>query len=391
MSISDLLYIDESGITSPDFPTLLTRIKNQYKSVYGDDVYLEDDSQDWQWITLQTLALFETVQIAVGIGNSFSPATAQKDALTRNVKINGIFRSPAGYSQVDLVIIGQSGTVITNGKAQDNLSQVWNLPATVNIPVSGEITVTATAAKIGAITALENTITLIATPTKGWQTVNNPLAAVPGTPIEDDRDLRVRQTKSTMLPNQTVFDGIVGAVFDVTGVVKLRGYENDTALEDANGLPAYSISVVVKGGDAQQIANAIATKKPNGTPTFGNTSELYTDSRGVVKTIYFSRPTPVVVGVKIYITSHPGYLSSTGDAIKKAVSEYNNSLEIGDEVYISKLYVPANLDNKYLSDTFVITAIETNEDGGAFDATNVVIAYDEIIQTEITDVELVVT
>ena len=212
MAIADLAYVDATGFHYPDYPTVLEQLKDEYRTIYGNDVYLEADSQDGQWVAVMALAIFDTMQVAASVYNSFSPLTAQSDALSRNVKINGIRRRVATYSQVDLRIVGQVGTTINNGQAEDTLGQKWNLPVSVTIPVGGEITVTATAVDIGAKTASANTITKISTPTLGWQTVNNALAAVPGNPVETDAELRKRQKVSTALPSLSVLDGIVGAV-----------------------------------------------------------------------------------------------------------------------------------------------------------------------------------
>lgn len=52
--------------------------------------------------------------------NSFSPATAQDDALSGNVKINGIYRRKAIRSEVDVLLVGQVGTEVINGYLRDD-------------------------------------------------------------------------------------------------------------------------------------------------------------------------------------------------------------------------------------------------------------------------------
>lgn len=366
MAIGDLVFVDATGYNYPDFPTILERIKDQYRAIYGADVYLEPDSQDGQWVTLEAQALFDTIQLSVGVYNSFSPLTAQSDALTKNVKINGIARDTPTFSQVDLTIVGVAGTTINNGQAEDTIGQKWDLPVVVVIPVTGSIIVTALADNQGAIPAAAGTITKIATPTLGWQSVNNVLPAVPGNPVETDAELRQRQSQSTMIPSLSVLDGIIGAVAAVPGVIKYRGYENDTSMTNTDGIPPYNIALVVDGGSAQDIGNAIASKKTAGTPTFGTTSVITTDSLGITNQIFFSRPPPATIGVIVTLEALEGYLSTTAQDIKVAVSDYVSSLAIGDDIYVSKLYVPANLDNMEMSGTFNITIVEANKNAGAF-------------------------
>jgi len=82
------------------------------------------------------------------------------------------------------------------------------------------------------------------------------------------------QTDSTALPSLSVFEGTKGTVANLAGVVRSRGYENDTSAVDVDGIPAHSIAMVVEGGDSVEIATAIATKKTPGTRTVGTTSEV---------------------------------------------------------------------------------------------------------------------
>jgi len=393
MAISDLFFLNENGVVFPDYPTVLEQLKAEYRTIYGEDTYLEADSQDGQWIAVMALAMFDTMQVAAAVYNSFSPLTAQSDALSRNVKINGIRRLSPSFSTADLRIIGQAGSIITNGQAEDTLGQKWNLPASVTIPVGGEITVTATAAQIGAISAASNTITKIATPTIGWQSVTNLAAATEGDPVESDAQLRRRQTNSTMIPSQTVMEGIIGAVASLEGVSRYRGYENDTATTNDDGIPAHSISVVVEGGDTTQIADAIANKKPAGTGTYGSTSVTVYDQYNIPNVIKFYRPTVATIGVEVSLTARAGYLSTTAALIQAAVANYIEGLEIGDDVYITKLFVPANLlNNPELADTFDVTQVRIKKNAGSFGTSNITLAFNEIADCDpATNVTVIVT
>lgn len=382
MAISDLIYVDQSGLHYPDYPTVLTYLQGEYRTIYGADTYLEADSQDGQWVAILALAMFDSMQVAAAVYNSFSPLTAQKDALSRNVKINGIRRRVATYSQVDLRVVGQVGTVITNGQAEDTLGQKWNLPASVTIPVGGEIAVSATSATIGRISAVAGSINKISTPTLGWQSVENLLPATEGEPVESDAELRRRQTFSTALPSLSVLDGTIGAVASISGVIRFRGYENDSNATDANGIPAHSISIVAEGGDAQAIGEAIANKKTPGTGTYGTTSVTTFDQYGLPNDINFFRPTPATIGVEVTITALTGYTTSFADLIKAAVAQSIQSLEIGDDVLITKLYVPANLPGTAAGATFDISLLRIKKNAGAFGTSNLALAFNEVAECD---------
>ncbi len=321
--------ISAAGISAPTFADIYAWLQSQVQAIYGADVYIDPDSQDGQFLAMFAQAIADSNSVAIGIYNSFSPAKAVGAALSSNVKINGIQREAPSYSSADLDLVGQAGTTISNGIAKDANNYQWALPASVEIPAAGEITVTATCTTIGAIAAPRGTITQIGTPTRGWQTVTNASDAAPGAPVEPDPALRARQTVSTALPSQTVLDGIVGAVANLPGVTRYAPYENDTSQTDANGIPSHSISLVVEGGDADAIANAIAVKKTPGSGTYGTTSIVTTNRYGMPVKINFFRPTDAPISAVVAIRVLTGYTSSIGAALQAAVAAYINAVAIG--------------------------------------------------------------
>ncbi|WP_166735157.1 baseplate J/gp47 family protein [Serratia fonticola] len=383
--------VTASGITAPDYQTILNTLTGYFQQIYGDDVYLEPDSKDGQMLAIYALGIHDANNTAIAVYNSFSPATAQKAALASNVKINGISVSPASRSTADVLIVGQVGTKITNGVVRDSNGISWSLPASVAIGTNGTYTATAICQIDGAIVAPPGTITVIGTPTRGWQTVTNPAAATPGRPVETDAELRQRQAISVALPSLTVLDGIMGAVASLSGVERHRGYENDTSVIDANGLPAHSISLVVDGGDAAAIAKTIATKKTPGGGTFGTTTIPVTDNYGIVHPISFFRPTGVQIFARLQIKALPGYTSDVGDRIKAAIVDYINEIEIGDPVFLHRLFLPANLNGAADSATYDILDLQIGKAASSLSPANVPIAFNQISLCQINNINVVVT
>ncbi len=391
MDVADLVYIDETGYHYADYPTFLAWLQDEYRTIYGADVYLESDSQDGQFLAILAKALYDTAALGAATFNSFSPVTAQGVGLSRDVKINGLNRITATYSTADLTIVGQGGTVITNGVVVDTLDQKWDLPASVTIPGGGTIVVTATSQVAGAVNAQADTINSIFTPTRGWQTVNNSAEATPGVPVETDAELRARQQVSTANPSLTVFEGSNGAVANLSGVTQVRGYENDTGSTDANGILAHSISTMVVGGDADEIAQTIATHKTPGTGTVGTTTKTVYDSHGMPLAIKFTRPTAVVVGVQITLSARVGWTTDYEVDIAAAVAAVVEAFGIGNDVLLSRMFSPAYLPG-LPGTTYDIVSIEMQADMGGFSAANVDIDFDEYPTCDPeVDVEFVVT
>lgn len=382
--------IDAAGIRAPQFADILTWLKDQYRAIYGADVYLAADSQDGQFLALVAAAINDSNTACIEVYNSFSPATAQGHALSLNVKLNGIRRLVPTASTVGLLLGGTVGTTITGGLVTDADGTQWRLPATVTIPGTGSITVTATCVKLGAIKAAAGTITKIATPTYGWQTVTNPSAAVPGSPVETDAALRVRQSRSVAVPSQSIFEGIVGSVANLAGVTRLRGYENDSDTPDANGVPGHHIALIVEGGDVAAIANTIAIKKTPGTGTAGDVVRSVADAFGGSHIIRFSRPTVANIKINMTIQALTGYSSAILPRIRQAIAGYLNGLSIGKSVLYSKLFVPANLGNDSVGMTYAITAMTVARDAGAYGTSNVVLAFDEAAACDVADIAITV-
>ncbi|MBY4847830.1 baseplate J/gp47 family protein [Serratia marcescens] len=367
--------VTASGISAPDYQTILNTLTGYFQQIYGDDVYLESDSKDGQMLAIYALGIHDANNMAIAVYNSFSPATAQGRGLASNVKINGIAVTPASRSTADVRIVGQVGTLISNGTVRDSNGITWSLPASVVIGIDGAVTVTATCQIDGAVVAPAGSITEIGTPTRGWQSVTNPTAATAGRKVETDAELRQRQSKSVAIPSLTVLDGIMGAVATLDGVERYRGYENDTSVEDANGLPPHSISLVVAGGDAAAIAKTIATKKTPGGGTYGTTTISVTDKYGIVHPISFFRPTSVDIFARVEIKALQGYTSAVGEEIRTAVAAYINEIEIGDPVYLTRLFLPVNLNGSADSATFDITDLQIGTSPGSLAPANVIIGF----------------
>lgn len=383
-------YIDNTGIHIPSYPDVLAALKEEFRAIYGPDIYLEEDSQDGQLVAAYAQRYYDLCALAVSVYNSYSPATAQGAGLSSVVKTNGIRRAVATRSTVDLRIIGQAGTVINNGVVADSRQNNWILPAQVIIPVSGEITVTALAENAGDIRADAGEIKNIAAgSTRGWQQAYNPFAADSGAAVETDYQLRKRQAISVALPSLTVFDGTKGGVANIDGVTRWQGYENDTSETDENGIPPHSICMIVEGGDAQAIADVIALKKTPGCGTYGNTSIQVFDKYGIPSRIKFSRPQDIKMAVEIDVRPLSGYYNITGTDIIQNLIVYINDQGIGDKILLSKLYTPINAAEPIAGRrTFDVVALRIGVLGGTLVPENFDTPYDGAIAISEDDVTI---
>lgn len=383
--------ITAAGIVAPSYADILEQLRIAFWGIYGSDANLDPDSQDGQFLAVIAKIIDDENQTCIAVYNSFSPATAQGAGLSSVVKINRLARQVPSTGSVVVTVVGVVGTIITDGIVGDNLNlgTQWELPSPTTIPVGGEIDVTAVCTVAGAIGAPAGSITKILTPTLGWQTVTNANAAAAGSPVESDAALRRRQTGSTAKGAQTVLEALFAEVDALGGVSRLSIVENDTDATNSEGVPEHSIAVVAKGGDATDIATAIANKKAPGTGTYGSITQIIFDQNNVPVTIHFFPLTEVIITVAITIQTFPGYTSLIGDTIKQSVAAFLSTLDIGEDSYLARLYSPANLGGSGSGATFVITSLTQSRAGPPL-VQDVAIAFNEAAICDVTNVALTV-
>jgi uncharacterized phage protein gp47/JayE len=379
--------VTSTGYSAPAFEDILNSRIATLQSIYGSDILLEPDDQDYQREAAYCAALNDLNNLGAAVYSSYHPAFAQGVGLSAAVQTNGISREIATNSTVTTQIGGVAGTIIQGGIVRDQNGNLWNLPDLVTIDNTGAVIVTATAQQPGAIAALAGTVTPY-TIISGWQTASFTATAVSGAPVESDAALRKRQSQSTALPALTPLQSIMAAVANSGGVLRYQGYQNVGNAPDANGIPAHAIAVVVEGGNATAIATAIQQKKAPGTPSYGTTSVSLVDQGGIPVSInYFvAVETPIYCSVIIHALS--GYVSTTGTAAVQAIVDFINGLGIGQEVYIAQIIAAGSLLTSPLGLTFAITSLQLGTAPGVYAGFSVPIAFNAAAQCAVANVVL---
>ncbi|MCK5126792.1 MAG: baseplate J/gp47 family protein [candidate division Zixibacteria bacterium] len=277
--------------------------------------------------------------------------------------ITGTVRSPGTPSTVTLRLTGVVGTVIIAGKLSESPIDrtQWATSINATIGSGGFVDVMATCTIFGAIQANVNTITSIVDTVGGWQSVTNTVTATSGSYVQNDPSLRLERNSAVSKPGNNQTDSLIGELFAVVGVRRVRVYENFTGSVDANGLPAHSIAPIIDGGTDADVALAIFRKKNPGCALHAaGTSVVVPDVYDLypfnTKTITFSRPIAVDIITVVTIQNDGSLPSGAGDEVKQAILHYvNGSLfddvgfgfnqvgfGVGENVKFSRMFTPVN-------------------------------------------------
>lgn len=134
----------------------------------------------------------------------------------------------------------------------------------------------------------------------GFDSVDNRLEPVYGRLEETDIELRQAYIAKSALRSNTMVDSIISELLNnVANIESASGYENDTDVTDARGLPPHSVEIIVEGGDEQEIASAILMRKAGGIWTHGSTKVSVPTAYGDAVDIRFNRPERLYVWLKV--------------------------------------------------------------------------------------------
>lgn len=185
-----------------------------------------------------------------------------------------------------------------------------------------------------------DTLDVMQTSVVGWLGVTNPFDSIASEPQEDDRTFRMRGRFSRSMKSTSNRMAMYSSLYDLNGVrfvnIKENIYDNP-----AGGRSAKGISVVVLGGDDQEIAETIAENKPIGCLTDGLIKVVVTDEIGDVD-IEFSRPEFVDIQINLSLLAETNFPQNGKMLIQEAIVRYFDTLEVGDSVIWSKLFNPIN-------------------------------------------------
>ena len=183
---------------------------------------------------------------------------------------------------------------------------------------------------------------------------------------ETDASVRARMRNSLAARGAGSTDAILAAVKAARSVKDAKLYVNDTDAADSIGIPAHSIAVVTRGGNANAIAQAIWDTKAPGIGAWGASTGTAYDADGNAYTVKFTRYQDSIVYVYLFVKKLAGAdETAIRNAIIPAVLKYIDQLGLAVDLNIPQLYGVAYAANPAISNTFAVTDIQVSQPGGS--------------------------
>lgn len=336
-----------TGFVKKTLPDILSAVETK-QTTDNQELDVSSDSPIGQLNGIFCGELAEAWDALESVYKSQDPDAATGDALDAVCALTGTKRDAAEKSKALCTVNLNAGTTLLAG----SLISIPGNP-TVQFSFDGPDFTNATGSSAsftgqvfhctvtGPVVANAGTLTQIATPIAGWNSVTNPLDATVGADIEKDPPLRMKRQSELFTAGTSPVDALKADLEELAGMIQVTVFENTLDTTDGNGVPPHAVECLVYDGDTPSISNDVIAQKiwdsrAGGIATFGNTSGTAIDSDGVSRIMNFSRPALVPIYLIIDLT--PGSPYGGDPAVKSSVVAYGRTLGAGDDVILSALY-----------------------------------------------------
>lgn len=323
-----------TGFIAPSEAEILAGVQADLNEAFGGDLNPALDTPQGQIAVSETAIIGNANDTFVYYTNQVDPAYSSgrmQDAIAR---IYFLERNPAQPTTVTCTCVGASGTSIPAGSlAQADDGNLYTCTDGGDIPLGGSISLSFACNTVGPISCPADTLSTIYQAIPGWDTINNPTDGVLGNDTESRAAFETRRAASVALNSVGSLPSILGAVLAVADVLDAYVTENVTNGNVTVGnlsqggivLVAHSLYVAASGGDEDDIASAIWTKKAPGCNYNGNTPIVVQDTSVGYSppypeyTVTFERPAELAVLFAVNILDSAQVPSNATELIQNAI------------------------------------------------------------------------
>ncbi|MDY0449319.1 baseplate J/gp47 family protein [Pasteurella multocida] len=371
----------ESGIVIERLDSILERVEQGFKRIYGQNINIDPDTPDGQMIGILGQIKVDLEELAEDVYRQLDPDLATGAWLEQRVAYAGLVRRKASYSYLRSVILtGDPYTEINNLIVSDTNKTRWILEQKATLNESGSARADFRSEELGAFSLNAHTQLTIETITLGLNSVTTSVDAEIGIEEETDSQLRQRFSKSRAKNAINSAEAIEGEIGDLADVKQVIVLENNTSQTDSIGIPPHSINVVVEGGNETDIAQVIYKNKGAGIGLQGQTS-VNLMINGKQRAIKFDKATPVDVHISMTLVRYEGFTEIDKDEVKRMLS--NVKFKIGEDVSLSRLYSPINTVGG-----FWVKSLKIGKSSGVLNAENIVIQPRELARIQRANIQI---
>ena len=324
-------YIGINGLVTQDLESIQTQLMESFKGIYGQEINVEQNSPDGQWINILAQEKKDILDLATTYYNNLD--TDRVVGIPQQIlyKLNGLTINAYTYSFVYVTVeISQNVTLqglddnienadVTGYTVRDENGNRWILAET-QVLAPGTHTLSFRAAELGGVTALPNTINIMETVIKGVTSVNNTASNyITGNQGETSAQFRQRRNRAMSVASQGFDESIESQMLNLSTVSQCKVYSNRTNSTDADSIPAHGIWVIVEGGTSDEIGRIIYNNLTPGTPMKGSQTVTITKQNGNTETVKYDLPAPATLYIKATIQAFDGTLDE--DSIKTQLLE----------------------------------------------------------------------
>lgn len=325
------LEITAAGVISPQAVDIRAGVLADENEAFGGELDIVTPSTPQARLADQLTSniLDANAEIARTLA-MVDPATSEgrwQDGIGR---IYFLSRKGAIASVVAAECVGQPGVTLPAGAlAQDDDGNIWQSLGVAVFSLGGTATVQFACLLLGPVELGIGALTKIAQTSPGWDAITNLAPATVGSATETRTSFEIRRQESVAKNGHGTPPAIRSAVWDVENVLDVFVYDNFTNATVNYGstnypLVAHSLYVGVVGGEDQDIANAIWTKKDAGCDMNGNTTVVVQDTEGYSfpypqYNITFNRPDALPILFAVQLANNPSLPSDIIALTKAAI------------------------------------------------------------------------
>lgn len=332
--MADYNFVSSRGVVVPDTATLRAQVEAEWREAFGQDLDLSPDTPQGVMVTAEIEARDAVARNNAEVANQINPDIASGIWLDAIWRLTGGYRRPATPSLLQGVQFGgQPGTLIPAGSEAvvADSGERFATVADITLDGTGAATGDMQSVNLGRIACPVGALDTIATTVLGWETVNNPMAAIVGTEEESDFASRQRRRNTLALQGISLSEAVTSRLYAVDGVRSLVFRENilpTSEVIDGITLAPQSVYACVSGGEDADIAQALLETKTAGAAWNGSVLVNVIDPfSGQTYPVRFERPTPVLLYIRVTVRATPLDAESL---VRNAIINYANGLNDGE-------------------------------------------------------------